>query len=502
MADKAIAIIGGGLAGLAAGVYAQRNGYRTHIFEHASQPGGVAAWWRRGNYHIDGGIHFLMGHKPGGSLQALYRQLGTAAPETLIDMAEYGRFVDEASGKNVLLTADLAQCAAALKRLSPDDASAVDDLVAGARAFQAAGAFDIGMGEPPELAGRLDTVRQFWSMRKVLRYFTGKNARTAAEFAAHLHDPTLRYLVENLFLPEAPLWFLFMVLGLLASGDMGLLTTGCEGFVRPIEQRYRDLGGEITYDATVEKILVSGGKAVGVKLATGEEVPAGAVISAADGYSTLFGMLDGRYGDDALRARYRDWKLIKPWVMISYGVAREFPGEPHFTTYRLAEPLTLGAQRIESLGLRIFNYAPTFAPAGKTVIQPAFETEWAYWNDLRAADRGRYEAEKERVAAEVLSRLEAHYPGLSTQVEMTDVATPYTTWRYTLNWKGAYEGWLPTGSQMMTTVPRTLPGLANFVMAGQWVMPGGGVPTCLLSGRDAVRILCRWDGKPFDPGPT
>ena len=40
-----------------------------------------------------------MGHRPGGVLSDLYRQLGTAAPETLIDMAEYGRFVDEAGGK-------------------------------------------------------------------------------------------------------------------------------------------------------------------------------------------------------------------------------------------------------------------------------------------------------------------------------------------------------------------------------------------------------------------
>ena len=54
-----------------------------------------------------------MGHRPGGVLSDLYRQVGTAAPETLIDMAEYGRFVDEAGGKSVLLTADLAQCAAA-----------------------------------------------------------------------------------------------------------------------------------------------------------------------------------------------------------------------------------------------------------------------------------------------------------------------------------------------------------------------------------------------------
>jgi phytoene desaturase len=502
MADKAIAIIGGGLAGLAAGVYAQRNGYRAHIFEHGSQPGGVAAWWQRGSYHIDGGIHFLMGHRSGGSLHALYRQLGTAAPDTLIDMAEYGRFVDEASGKSVLLTADLAQCAAVLKDLSPADAGAIDDLIAGARAFQSAGAFDIGMGDPPELAGRLATVRLFWSMRTVLRFFTGKYGRTAADFAADLRDPTLRYLVENLFLPEVPLWFLLMVLGLLASGDMGLLTTGCEGFVRPIERCYRDLGGKITYGATVEKILVSGVRAVGVRLTNGEEYSADAVISAADGQSTIFGMLDGRYGDDALRARYRDWKRIKPSVMISFGVAREFPGEPHFTTYRLAEPLAVGDQRVESLGLRIFNYAPAFAPAGKTVIQASFEAEWSYWNDLRTADSGRYEAEKERVAAEVLYYLEAHYPGFSAQVEMTDVATPYTTWRYTLNWQGAYEGWLPTGPQMMTALPRTLPGLTNFVMAGQWVIPGGGVPTCLLSGRDAVRILCRWDGKVFSSGPS
>jgi phytoene dehydrogenase-like protein len=59
-------------------------------------------------------------------------------------------------------------------------------------------------------------------------------------------------------------------------------------------------------------------------------------------------------------------------------------------------------------------------------------------------------------------------------------------------------GWLPTSAQMMTALPRTLPGLANFVMAGQWVTPGGGVPTCLMSGRDAVRIICKRQGRSFN----
>ncbi len=235
---------------------------------------------------------------------------------------------------------------------------------------------------------------------------------------------------------------------------------------------------------------------MGVRLADGSEQRADVVVSAADGYSTIFKLLGGRYVDEKTKERYRTWKLIRPTVMVSFGVARTFPDESHFIAIMLQNPFVVGNQKIEGLMIRIFNYSPRFAPPGKTVVQVMFETEWDYWNDLQK-DRPRYEAEKERVAADVLARLERHFPGIKSQVEVTDVATPYTTWRYTLNYKGAYMGWLPTPETIMTAIPRTLPGLANFYMAGQWVLPGGGVPPCLYSGRHVVQILCHRDGKPF-----
>ena len=80
---------------------------------------------------------------------------------------------------------------------------------------------------------------------------------------------------------------------------------------------------------------------------------------------------------------------------------------------------------------------------------------------------------------------------------MTDVATPYTTWRYTGNRQGSYEGWLPTTENIMTVMERSLPGLADFYMAGQWVIPGGGVPPALYSGRHVAQILCKRDGREF-----
>ena len=46
-------------------------------------------------------------------------------------------------------------------------------------------------------------------------------------------------------------------------------------------------------------------------------------------------------------------------------------------------------------------------------------------------------------------------------------------------------------------MPKTLPGLADLYLCGQWVEPGGMVPVCAMSGRNAIWLLCHADGKPF-----
>lgn len=496
MPDRTLIVIGAGLAGLAAGIHAQRNGYRTHIFEHGSQPGGVAVGWRRGQYFVDGGIHFLMGHRPEHPIHRIYDEVGTGQPDMCADMHEYGLYVDERTGKQLAVTSDLDRLLADWRTLSPADAGVMVEMVKLARSLVGSPAMDMGMGDPPELAGPLAGLSQMWQLRSVLKYFVGTASQTMGERGRSIHDPWLRQVYENLFFPQAPVWFVAMVLALLASGGMGLLKRGSTGFVQPMERCFKELGGQVTYNATVEKILLDGNRAAGVQLNDGSEHRAGAVISAADGYSTLFEMLEGRYVDKPVAERFEKWALIPPMVMISFGVSREFAGEPHIHAHFLERPFQVGPRQVAALLLRTFNYSDEFAPRGKTVIQATFDSNWDYWRDLRA-DQLAYEAEKRRVAGEVLERLERHYPGITAQVEMTDVATPYTTWRYTRNLRGAYEGWLPTPQQMMTALPRTLKGLDRFVMAGQWVMPGGGVPTCIVSGRDAVRILCTRDGVKF-----
>ena len=65
------------------------------------------------------------------------------------------------------------------------------------------------------------------------------------------------------------------------------------------------------------------------------------------------------------------------------------------------------------------------------------------------------------------------------------------------SWRGAFEGWLPTADAVSAHPSKTLAGLKGLFMAGQWLEPGGGVPMAVLSGRQAVQLLCADAALPF-----
>jgi phytoene dehydrogenase-like protein len=50
---------------------------------------------------------------------------------------------------------------------------------------------------------------------------------------------------------------------------------------------------------------------------------------------------------------------------------------------------------------------------------------------------------------------------------------------------------------MKIRMSQTLPGLSNFYMVGQWVSPGGGLPSGIITARNAFKQICKKEGKEF-----
>lgn len=212
-------------------------------------------------------------------------------------------------------------------------------------------------------------------------------------------------------------------------------------------------------------------------------------------------MLGGMYADRAINNTYATLKPFSSYLQVSLGLARDLSSQPAFVTRILDAPLAVDpGTQVSRVSFRFFHFDPTFAPPGKTAVTCFLPTrQFEYWTALER-DPEQYHAEKQRVADAVIDIPERRLPGLRAAIEVVDVSTPATVFRYTGNWQGGMEGWLLTPSTGFRPLQRDLPGLHRFMMAGQWVMPGGGLPSGLMTARAAIRSACKQDGLPFLPG--
>jgi phytoene dehydrogenase-like protein len=493
MAEKTIIIIGAGIAGLATGCYGQMNDYKTRIFELHDKPGGLCTAWKRKNYIFDGCIHWLIGSRKGSGTNRIWQELGAVQGRQFVDHEIYSRVIG-VDGKTFTVYTNLDRLEKHMKELAPVDEKVISQFISMARKFIQ---LDIPVDDSPgigSLAMLFKSLPALMSMRKWSRV-------TIGEFAEQFHDPFLRQAFLQVFgITEMPVVSLGLMLASMHTKNAGYPVGASLTFSQAIAQRYINLGGEIHYRSRVEKILVENNRAVGIRLSDGSEHRADIIISAADGRATIFDMLEGKYINDTIRGYYKELPIFSPIVQVSMGVADEIPGDAPAITYCLDKPVSIAGEDRREIGIRFFGYDPTLAPAGKSVIEVMMGSKYDYWKAL-AEDPERYDAEKKQVGVTVLNTLEKFYPGVSGKVEVIDVTTPLTTEHYTGNWQGSIEGWLITtktiGMMFGKGMDKTLPGLENFYMVGQWVEPGGGVPSGGISGRKMIQLLCKQDKKKF-----
>jgi phytoene dehydrogenase-like protein len=497
VADKSIIIIGAGIAGLSAGCYARMNGYKTRIFELDTRPGGMCTSWKRKGYTIDGCFEFLWGSGPGNNAYLFWQELGALQGREIVHADEWTR-VEWKDGKSFVFHTDMARLEQDMKKLAPEDTALIDELIAAARAFAVS-----TTGLPPlktrEVMGPLDGVKMLSALSGFMKLSKKWNGFTLEEYSQRFQNPYLREAITLCALPGyLPTGAWLTNLAGIESKTMGYPVGGSLEFARAIEQRYLGLGDEVQYKSRVEKVLVENDRAVGVRLADGTEHRANIVISAGDGRTTIFDMLDGKYIDDKIRGYYDNFPVTPPLLYIGLGVARTFdePSSAFGTSFQLDEPVTIGGQELTRIPVHIYNFDPTLAPEGKTVMRVKLDSDYDYWKKLRE-DKESYKTAKEKVARQIIGLLDRRYPGFAAQVEMYDVATPVTFERYTNNWQGSYMGWKLTAQAMQTQMSKTLPGLGDFYMVGQWVEPGGGTFNALASGRGVVQIICKQDRKTF-----
>jgi len=170
---------------------------------------------------------------------------------------------------------------------------------------------------------------------------------------------------------------------------------------------------------------------------------------------------------------------------------------PSFTSK--IKPFTVENRERDRFDVEVFGFDLTLAPEGKTVVKVVLDSNHNFWKEL-STNPEKYSLEKQKVADLLDEKLEKRFPTFKNKIEYVDVVTAISV----EHWTGSYHGYQAWGAPKeydaivrKNGVSKTLPGLKNFYMVGQWAGGAIGLNTVCLMGRNLVKGLCKKDNRKF-----
>ncbi len=489
---KKVLVIGGGVAGLSAGIYSAINGFDTEILEMHSVAGGQCTAWERKKYRFDYCLHWLVGTSKG-AFHDIWKETNVLNNETEIIDHEIHSYIIDKDRNKFIIYSSVDRWEKYLIEIAPEDRKAIAKMCNDMRKSELLTPFAL----PPQLRSPIDYLRILPTMLPIINIIRKFGRLTCKEYFDKLNfkNERIKSALYSLYGERnfSALAFIFM-LGWFNQKNAGYIKGGSYPLAQRMVEKFIKHRGKISYKKKVEEIIVENNIAKGVILTDGSKIFADYVISTADGFTTIYKMLKGKFISKKIDNAYKNWELFTPLVQVSFGINKEIKSESPIIIYT-SKDFKIGMTKLEN-GYSIMNYSfdNTMAPEGKTTIIMRFESPWKLWENL---EKEEYLNEKKQIEKDAIICLEKEFPGIKEFIEVIDVATPKTGVHYTGVKDGAYEGFLPTKENMMKSLDMTLPKLKNFYMAGQWLFPGGGLPPSAQSGKWVVQLICKNEKKTF-----
>jgi len=394
-------------------------------------------------------------------------------------------FADD--GREFIIYTNLDKWEKYLCNIAPEDSAVIKRMCNDMRKS----AFLQPFSDPPGLRKLKNTISSGFKMLPVMILFMKYGRKNCREYFNKLgfKNETLKFFFNSLYGSRdfSALAFI-MMFAWFNQKNAGYLIGGSLPMAARMNDRFLGLGGQLTTKAKVKEIIVENSSVKGVILSDGTEIRADYVISAADGHSTIFDMLGGKYLTKRISYAYENWELFTPLVQVSFGLNKRIESDVPVENWIVKDQLIGKTKTANGYSIMNYCYDPTMAPDGKSVIVIRFESPWELWKNIDASE---YKTEKEQIERDARAILETRYHGISGSIQVCDVATPLTDVNYTGVWRGSYEGFMPSSKNLMDNISPVIPGLKKFYMCGQWLFPGGGLPPAGQSGKWAIQYICK-----------
>lgn len=494
MNHKKIIIVGGGISGLSAGVYAQKAGFDSVILEKHSALGGLCAFWDRYGYHIDGCIHWLTGTTPNTDLYQMWLDLGAFESKKDIYYQDNAGVINY-DNKTLTLYCDINKLEQEFLRVAPEDKKQIHKLI---NALIKIINLPLPLYEPLNTMNFFSFLKTGFMLIPYLGFMLKMGLSSCEKYSKKFKSPIMRYFLNNWQSGPGSLYAMLYCFGTIIFHNGGLTKRGSKGLVVNIADNYQRLGGKIRLSSPVKEIIIKKKKAVGVKLESGEEIYGDYVVNATDVHHLIRKLLKNKYYEHNYEKRFADYKKYPcPTSYVAYFAIDKdkiYDSMGGYSSYfNIDKPFMLANKRVEHLNVRSYAYDDYFINKNKTVIQVYIEQytdSYIFW-DFLYEDKQKYNEYKKSINDLILDNVLKQYPNLSRDdFKLLDSFTPKTLQRYTNTYMGGFMSFMMTTNSKLLFHRGKIRGIKNLYIASQWTQTPGGLPLAAASGKFAIqRIL-------------
>jgi len=494
MDKKKVIIIGAGIAGLTTGIYALDNGYDVSIYEKHSIVGGQCTGWNRQGVYIDGCAHWIVGTNPNSDLYPLWKHIGAFNENSIIHDTEYFCKYD-VDGEVVTFYSNLDELQNEFIRVAPEDEKRIKKFIRVIKVYKNA---KVPTLKPSDGMNIFELIAFGVPMVPLLPYLLKYMHMSNKEYASKFKSPILRKVFHRIISDDYNIHSLFYIMQALANNNAGVVEGGSRQLAFNVRNTYINNGGKLYVNKDVDHVLIENNKATGIVLKDGSIIKADYVVAATDAHHIIYDLLQGKYKDNYYEDRFSNMEdnPLVTGIMLSYKVTCNVNNRPKMENFAI-KPIKLADDTIiDNVTVRnhAFNKSQTQIGTTFTVLIDTNDGVYSYLKTLSKEDYNKY---KNDLGEEIRNYISMYMHIDLNDITLIDVTTPLTYERYTNAYRGSYMSFLTTKKVKGLMRKGLIKGLDNFAMAGQWIMPPGGLPIALFSGKHAAYRICKMDRKHF-----
>jgi len=484
-------VIGSGFGGLAAAIRLQLRGYDTTILEMRDKPGGRAYVFEDKGFTYDAGPTIITAPFLIDELFALAgRKTGDYVK--IVPVTPYYRIVFH-DGQVFDYTGNEAEIIEQIKKFSPDDVPGYLKFVEKSRAIFNRAFIDLAdqpfssFADMVRVAPDLIRLRSHETVyRLVSRYVKHPLLRQVFSFHPLLVGGN-PFQSSSIY---AMIHYLERKWGVhFAMGGTGALVQG-------MLRLFTELGGKIRLNTRVEQLLVENGEARGVRLASGEELPAFVVVSNADVANFYKKAVPSEARKKWTDRRLDGMRYSMSLFLIYFGTDRTYPDLAHHSiilTERYRELLEdIFRKKILASDFSFYLHAPT--RTDPSLAPPGCECFYVLSPVPHLGGDIDWESVKERYADTILASLEKLCPDLRRHIVSKIIWTPQDFETQLDAHLGSAFQFEPILTQSAWFRPHNVSeDVKNLFLVGAGTHPGAGLPGVLSSAKLLERVLPKID---------